>query len=399
MILIVDDKAENRYLLQSLFRGHGHSVQIAKNGAQALELARQSPPDLVVADVLMPVMDGFTLCRRWKTDPQLSAIPFVILTATYSDVQDEQFALKQGADAFLTKPAEPRKIMEVVRPLLGQPAPRGTAADSSAQPEPVYLKEYNEILVRKLVAKVEELEKRNLELAKKEEMKSRFLIVAAHELYTPLACVFGYSELLKQESDSEMIAPLCRGVERLLEVSRSIIQMSQAESDSLPAKKVRFDLNDLVRERAAGLRAFSAHRNQTLQLDLPGGRLEVTGDPDELAQAFLNLVLNAIRFTPDGGRIAIAASAVENACAVDVSDTGIGIPAEEHERIFEKFHQLQNVIEHHSGTTEFLSGGLGLGLPIARAIARKHGGDIEVRSRVGAGSTFTLRLPQAAPAA
>ena len=259
----------------------------------------------------------------------------------------------------------------------------------------MYLKEYSEVLVRKLVRKVEELEQRNLELAQKEQMKSRFLTVAAHELHTPLACLAGYAELLQQQSPSRLAAGVCRSVERLVGVSRMIIDMTRAEAAELPLRQLPVELNALVTERLAGVREFIAHRRQKLALDLAGGQLMVTGDPDELGQAFVNLVLNAIRFTPDNGTITVSTTARAGSCLVRVADTGIGIPAAEQERIFERFYQLKDVSTHHSGTIEFMSGGLGLGLAIARSIVVRHGGGITVQSSASAGATFTMRLPQA----
>ena len=123
--LIVDDKLENRYLLRMLLQGHGFEVEEAGNGAEALDLARRSPFDMVISDLLMPVMDGYTLLREWKADPALRGIPFMVYTATYTDAKDEKLALDLGADAFIIKPAEPmpfmkrvHEILESVRPVL-----------------------------------------------------------------------------------------------------------------------------------------------------------------------------------------------------------------------------------------------------------------------------------------
>ncbi|HNW91604.1 MAG TPA: hybrid sensor histidine kinase/response regulator [bacterium] len=394
-ILVVDDKSENIYLMQSLLQGAGYAVQAADNGTAALAAARQTLPDLVIADILMPVMDGFSLCREWKQDARLTGVPFMFYTATYTDRQDEEFALKQGADLFLAKPAEPEVILAKVKLLLDRAQQRLRPGESAVQPDPVYLKEYNEVLVRKLVDKVEELERRNRELARKEQMKSHFLTVAAHELHTPLTCVFGYAELLKLKDTTGLMAGLCRGVERLIHVTRMIIQMSREEAAELPLQWVPLELNALINDRLAGLRAFVEHRRQELVVTLTEGPLTVAGDQAELGQAFDCLLLNAIRFTPDGGRITVTSATSGGRHTISVADTGIGIPPEEHERIFERFYQLKDAMTHHSGTIEFLSGGLGLGLSIARAIVERHGGSIAVQSRPGAGSVFTMALPRA----
>ncbi len=105
--LIVDDKPENLLLLRSLLQGHGYGVEEARHGAEALAKARQAPPQLVISDLLMPVMDGYTLLRHWKADRQLKTIPFIVYTTTYTQPKDEKLALDLGADAFILKPAEP----------------------------------------------------------------------------------------------------------------------------------------------------------------------------------------------------------------------------------------------------------------------------------------------------
>jgi len=114
-ILIVDDKDENLYYLETLLTGHGCSVDAARHGAEALVKARQHRPDLVVSDLLMPVMDGYTLLRHWKADPQLRDVPFLVYTATYTEAEDERLALDLGADAFLLKPADPEAFLARIR--------------------------------------------------------------------------------------------------------------------------------------------------------------------------------------------------------------------------------------------------------------------------------------------
>ena len=110
-VMIVDDKPENLYLLGALLRGHACVVDEARHGAEALTKARHTPPDLIVSDLLMPVMDGYTLLRRWKADARLKSIPFVVYTATYTEPKDERLALDLGADAFILKPAEPDEFI------------------------------------------------------------------------------------------------------------------------------------------------------------------------------------------------------------------------------------------------------------------------------------------------
>jgi two-component system, cell cycle sensor histidine kinase and response regulator CckA len=161
-VLIVDDNPENLYLLRALLQGHGCEVDEARHGAEALAKARQAPPDLIISDLLMPVMDGYTLLRHWKADERLKQIPFVVYTATYTEPKDEKLALDLGADAFIVKPAEPDRFMARFREVLAK-EDRHELTPTHAQDgeEKVLLKEYSEVLIRKLETKIFQLDEAN----------------------------------------------------------------------------------------------------------------------------------------------------------------------------------------------------------------------------------------------
>jgi PAS domain S-box-containing protein len=163
-VLIVDDNEENVYYLTALLSAQGFEVSGARHGAEALASARRNPPALVVSDLLMPVMDGYTLLRHWKSDAQLRSAPFIVYTATYTDPEDEQLAIRMGADAFILKPASPEaflaKFVEVERKIVGTIPP-------VAEPEGTEehrLREYSETLIRKLEHKSLQLEESNRSL-------------------------------------------------------------------------------------------------------------------------------------------------------------------------------------------------------------------------------------------
>ncbi len=167
-ILLVDDKPENLYLLEKIFQGKGYTTVSASNGAEALAIALKSPPDMVVSDILMPVMDGFSFCREWRKNEILQKIPFIFYTATYTDPKDEEFALSLGADRFIVKPQEPNDLLKIIRETYG------TYRTKTAQPMPaptseekVFLKEYNEALVRKLEKKMNQIDAAEKELRQK----------------------------------------------------------------------------------------------------------------------------------------------------------------------------------------------------------------------------------------
>ena len=163
--LIVDDKTENRYLLNALLQGNGWQVDEAQHGDEALSRAHQMPPDIIITDLLMPVMDGYTLLRRWKADKKLKNIPFIVYTATYTGPNDEQLALDLGADVFIIKPVEPESFMERINEVLANAAAGALQPSSIPEvEEETRYKLYSEVLVRKLEKKNRELQESNQQL-------------------------------------------------------------------------------------------------------------------------------------------------------------------------------------------------------------------------------------------
>jgi signal transduction histidine kinase/DNA-binding response OmpR family regulator len=164
-LLIVDDNPQNLYMLEILLKTNGFEVDTASNGAQALELAHQNLPEMIISDILMPVMDGFSLCRSWMKDERLKNIPFIFYTATYTDNKDETFALSLGADRFLVKPMAPDDFLAVIQEVFGNHLNREPVVlPEPDQKDAAYYKEYSEVLIRKLEDKMMQLERANKRL-------------------------------------------------------------------------------------------------------------------------------------------------------------------------------------------------------------------------------------------
>ncbi len=204
-VLIVDDNEQNVYMLQVLLQGHGHEVATAGDGAEALEMARRDPPDVIISDILMPVMDGFTLCREWKKDETLKAIPFVFYTATYTDPKDEKLALSLGAERFIIKPQEPDVFMEIVQKVLkNHEAGRLVAPREPVAEEMVYFRQYNEALIRKLEDKMVLLKEANqalgLEIAEHKRAEER-----VEHLNAVLRAIRNVNQLITRERDRDRL--------------------------------------------------------------------------------------------------------------------------------------------------------------------------------------------------
>ncbi|MCC7374002.1 MAG: response regulator [Verrucomicrobiales bacterium] len=176
-VLIVDDREDARYLLQSILSSRGFWVLSSRNGVEALEVAAQQVPDLVISDLLMPVMDGYTFLQRWRSEERTASVPFVVYTATYTDPRDEALAMSLGASGFLVKPAEPEVLLAAIDHALARPnsaGPPNPSADArecrdgtasrSDDPAVKVLQQYNEVLIHKLEDKMEQAERALREL-------------------------------------------------------------------------------------------------------------------------------------------------------------------------------------------------------------------------------------------
>lgn len=164
-ILLVDDNPQNLYMLEVLLESRGYRVQKAANGKIGLEMAMANPPDMVISDILMPTMDGFTFCRAWKSTESLANIPFLFYTATYTDPKDETLALSLGAERFLVKPIDPEDFILIMNEVFARRGMTGPLQVPLETPVDGYYKTYSETLVRKLEEKLVELERANKILA------------------------------------------------------------------------------------------------------------------------------------------------------------------------------------------------------------------------------------------
>jgi PAS domain S-box-containing protein len=200
-VLIVDDQEQNLYMLKVLLQGHGYEVRSARNGIEALDMARHEAPDLIITDILMPGMDGFSLCREWMADERLQHVPLVFYTATYTDPKDEALALSLGAARFIVKPAEPDAFVEILRQVLEDHATqRLTPPDVPSQATEVYYQQYSQALIRKLEDKMVQLEEANraleLDITKRKEAEAH--IVHLNEV---LGAVRKINQLIIREKD------------------------------------------------------------------------------------------------------------------------------------------------------------------------------------------------------
>ena len=252
-----------------------------------------------------------------------------------------------------------------------------------------------------------QLERANQILKNIDKTKSNFIQISAHELRTPLTLIMGYSQMLEQDARNDPeLRSLAQGIldgsERMTSIVESMLDVSRIDSNALFLRKTGLRIDLVVRKVNKVFEKAFQERNIDFQMvdlrDLP----LIPADPDMLQKVFYHIIMNAIKFTPDGGAITVSGRYItdvpEPCVEISIRDTGIGINPEMHELIFEKFNQTGDVLLHSSGKTKFKGGGPGLGLAIARGIVQAHGGRIWVESsgyneQTNPGSTFYVSLP------
>jgi len=243
---------------------------------------------------------------------------------------------------------------------------------------------------------IAELRRKNIELARayaelkeQQRLRSEFLTTVAHELRTPLTTVMGYLHFLRSgalgaEQQAAVLETVSRNVETVVHLVNNILFLQELEIISPEFQTAA--LGDVVLRAVQHMRERAAEGGVRLQVDIDPTLPPLRLDPAGMERALVALIENAIKFTPDGGDVRIEAFVAGGQAGVRVSDPGVGIPPEELENIFEPFTRVER-------SQDRLFGGLGLGLPIARQVVQRHGGRIDVESRVGEGSTFTIILP------
>jgi signal transduction histidine kinase len=413
-VLIVDDRPDNRLLLQEQLRVLSAEPVAAESGVRALRELRTQSFDLVISDLLMPEMDGFQLCYLLKTDPKLRKTPVIIYTANYATKRDEQQAKDLGADDFITRPIDDDELTSRIRGVLER-SQRGQVAQPRAKPEEGFFREYSSLLVekledqlitaeensrlhakntalqRQLEAANQELKAANEELLIANEDLEAFSYSVSHDLRAPVRALEGMLNLLLEE-----LGPL-EG-EAQLYVSRiqfNIHRMNALITGLLAHSRMRkvdgagpaVDLEAVVRSAVTGLDfAIKESRAEVrVQSPLP----PVRGYEQALGQIITNLIDNGLKFIAPGTapRIEVSAERRGERVRVRITDNGIGIPPEHQQRLFHVFERL------HPGSQY---PGTGLGLAIVKRGIEKMGGKVGVESTPGHGSTFWLEL-EAAP--
>jgi len=371
LVLVLEDNPEmSRYLVDCL--APDYRVATAFDGRQGLEKALELRPDLILSDIMMPVMGGEALVRELRAHPELEGIPIIVLTAKADDELRVKL-LREGAQDFLTKPAASEEL-------------RARVANF------VMLKRTRDVLQGALSSQSRDLATLADELAAANRAKDEFLAVLSHELRTPLTPILSWSFLLREgkldapttkhalETIEQSVKLQARIIEDLLDVSRAI------------AGKLRLNvrpmaLDPVIHAAIDSVRPAAEAKGVLLEAGLGPEMGLISGDPERLQQVVWNLLSNAIKFTPGGGRVEVRLAHAGKHVRLSVIDNGAGIEPAVLPRLFERFWQAD------SSTTR-AQGGLGLGLAVVRHLVELHGGTVRAESEgEGRGATFTVTLP------
>ncbi len=238
------------------------------------------------------------------------------------------------------------------------------------------------------------------------EMKTKFIAITSHELRTPYTIIKGYLDMLSEgmwgefnEQQKSALAKVMGNITRVEKILSGLERFYLSASQHFQERFAPVSIGEVIEETVRDVEFFLEKRKQNLRLDIEAEIPPVSVVKNEVKQVVFNILINAIRFTEDGGNITIRAKDQKDGVCVVIEDDGIGIPPEKLDAIFESFYEVQDAMSHTSGTIEFKSGGMGLGLAIAKKIVDSYGGKISVESKEREYSRFLFTLPRNKPPA
>ncbi len=413
-ILVVDDDSGMREFLNFVLTPEGYTVISAANGEEALDHARKHVQeegkkasigvDLVIMDIKMPPPGGIEVLRQLReVDPDT----VVILITGYASLETAIQAVRYGAYDYLTKPLEDvSNLLAVVQRGLDRRRLLVNNRRLLTQLRYAYeenlrlleeMQDLNRDLELRITERTRELERANRRLKGLDRLKSELLANVSHELYTPLNAIIGFSQALLDGLHGSLSAAQTRLVEsiqgsgqRLRSSFDDLIDMAQLSASEVIIYPQSVLLRSVLDGTKALLERSIQEKKIAIAIEVAPDVETVWADEAKLKRMLYELLSNAVKFTPAGGRVTLQAALypLEQPCELRLAvlDTGVGIPADDLEEIFDPFRQVDSSLSRRFG-------GLGLGLALVRHYAELHSGRVWAESEPGLGSTFTLALP------
>lgn len=371
-ILIVDDVPHNLELLSAMLVKRGYVVRPALNGIVALRAAQANPPDLILLDINMPEMNGYEVCQQLKAADITRDIPVIFISALDETI-DKVRAFEIGGVDYVTKPFQVEEVLARIETQL------------------MLYRQRQEL----------ERQRHELEILRERErqyfnemnrIKDEFVRTVSHDLKNPISVVVGYVHLLREggnivdEDDLLYLDRIEEGAESMRALIMNLLDLARLEAGSALTLEPH-GLSEFLRICMEGFELAAESKDIELVFIPPSEDLIMGFDRTRMVQAISNLLSNAIKYTREGGRVELRAEVHVDRVSISVCDNGVGIPAEDLPRLFQKFYRVQRNIDL-SGTE-----GTGLGLSIVKAVIEQHQGSIVVESEVGMGTTFHITLP------
>jgi two-component system sensor histidine kinase/response regulator len=366
-LLVADDNEMNRDVLSRQLKRQGHWVQTAINGREALQLARAGSFDVILLDVMMPELNGYDTLRELKADPDLRHIPVIMISAL-DEMESIVRCIEMGAEDYLPKSFDPVLLK----------------ARIGASLEKKRLRDREIVLFQ-------QLEENYKKLQELESLRDSLTHMVIHDLRTPLTSLLTGMQSLESlgelnEFQNEFVEIAISGGETLLSMINDLLDISKMEDGSLRLERLNIEADTVIETALRQVRQLAAEKNLTLEADISPQLGTIAVDEEKLRRALVNLLGNAVKFTPNNGKITLSAHPDGAEAVFKVADTGEGIPKESFQRIFEKFGQVENRKAGRKLST-------GLGLTFCKMVAEAHGGRIWVESELGQGSTFIFAIP------
>jgi signal transduction histidine kinase len=373
-ILIVDDTPANLQLLAGMLKEHGYRVRPVPSGKLAIQAVQKEKPDLILLDINMPEMNGYEVCEHLKADDALKEIPVLFISALDETI-DKIKAFAAGGVDYVTKPFQFEEVEARVQ---------------------------THLHLRRLQIELErqnrQLQESYCQLRKLEDLRDNLTDMIVHDMRAPLTVVNMSYEIITttpknlSPTQKALMTAGKNACHKLIEMVTTLLDVSRIEAGEMPINRAPCDILEIAQKAAESVAVLA--REEALTLRVTGDSASGVVDRDITHRIFVNLLGNAIKFSPKGGTIGIDISSAGETVRVTVADQGPGIPPEYHQRIFEKFGQVESREENKQYST-------GLGLTFCKMAVEAQGGQIGIKSpstllragEVGKGSTFWFTLP------
>lgn len=364
-ILIVDDNAEAQITFSRILRLKGYNAQGASTGAEAVSMVKNKFFNIILIDIRLPDLSGLEVLKSIR---EISEETVPIMVTAYASMDSSVEAMNKGAYSYVTKPINMEQTLAVIE--------RGL--------EKQKLSMENKRLLQELQAaneKLKELDKR----------KSYFVANVSHEFKSPLAIIKESLSIILDglvgeisTNQRQLLETSKQNIERLVRLISNLLDLSRIEAGKVEIKIEKVKLLPLIEEILVSYAGEIVNKRLNLKKEVSPDAGFIWADRDRIAEVIINLLTNAIKYTPQGGSITVNAGGDEKEARFEISDTGPGISKEYYEKIFDKFERI--TAEREEGT--------GLGLPIAKDIVELHKGKLWVESEIGKGSRFIFLLPR-----